>query len=88
MDNTKKDDWSLKDKDWAFIDQYKNDLGRCYPIIYIETLRQKLIEDVEKAPTPKVVGLENIGNPIDVYEMSREYLKEHVKIIINKRFGV
>jgi len=73
-----KNDWSLKDKDWAFIDQYKNDLGRCYPIIYIETLRQKLIEDMHN-----LIGIED-----SISDITKDLLYQRINKTINKRFGV
>ena len=76
----------MKD-DWSF-NTNKIITKRIYHEYEINILRKKLIEDIEKAVTPKVVGLEKVDNQIDIYEMGREYLKEQVKIIINKRFGV
>ncbi|MBE3093610.1 MAG: hypothetical protein IMZ52_01160 [Actinobacteria bacterium] len=65
------DDWSLKDKKWMI------DGELLYPEKYIETLRKKLIEDIEKD-----------GNYTDgQYNDWIETPKKNVVEIINKRFG-
>lgn len=61
-----KDDWSLKDNCWGGCEYHASD---------IETLRQKLIEDLIKAYANKV------ANPkIDFTELICD--------IVNQRFGV
>lgn len=76
------DDWSLEGKEhfWGgSINDYQ------YNKKDIETLREKLIEDISDYENPFIA--EQYFNPTNAYE-KLEHLRSFVIEIINKRFGV
>ena len=74
------DDWSLEGK--VYYPEYKHSGELHYTEVHIETLRQKLIEDLINLTE------HDVGESEYIIELWDDNQKKVITNIINKRFGV